>query len=175
MKLSETWFIHFDISNNFYTLHVRYNELHMLKQFRFWAGIAQLVQPLARGWTVRESSLGGDEIFPTHPDRPWGPPSLLYSGYRVSFPGVNRPGRGVNHPPPSSAEVKERVELYLFSPTGPSWPVHLYLYLYLNLNKDTDLTLHAVNVPTAIDTISSVCDDAMVCLKKIRFLWECYI
>jgi hypothetical protein len=27
------------------------------------------------------------------------------------FPGVNRPGRGVDLPPPSSAEVKERVEL----------------------------------------------------------------
>jgi hypothetical protein len=40
-----------------------------------------------------------------------------------SFPGVKRPGRGVDHPPPTSAEVKERVELYLYSPSGPSWPV----------------------------------------------------
>jgi len=40
-----------------------------------------------------------------------------------SFPGVKRPGRGVDHPPPSSAEVKERVELYLCSPFEPSWPV----------------------------------------------------
>jgi len=30
-----------------------------------------------------------------------------------SFPGVKRPGRGVNHLPPSSAEVKEGVELQL--------------------------------------------------------------
>jgi len=30
-----------------------------------------------------------------------------------SFPGVKRPGRGVDHPPPYSAEVKGRVELYL--------------------------------------------------------------
>jgi len=37
-----------------------------------------------------------------------------------SFPGVKRPGRGVDHPPPPSAEVKERVELYLSSPYGPS-------------------------------------------------------
>ena len=36
--------------------------------------------------------------------------------------GVKRPGHGVDHPPPSSAEVKERVELYLCSPCGPSWP-----------------------------------------------------
>jgi hypothetical protein len=57
------------------------------------------------------------------PTGPWGPPSLLHNGYRVSFPGVKRPGRGVNHPPPSSAEVKERVELYLYSPSGSSWSV----------------------------------------------------
>ena len=31
--------------------------------------------------------------------------------------------RGVNHPPPSNAEVKERVELYVHSTSGPSWPV----------------------------------------------------
>jgi len=40
-----------------------------------------------------------------------------------SFPGVKRPGLGVDHPPASSAEVKERVELYLYSTSGPSWPV----------------------------------------------------
>jgi len=28
-----------------------------------------------------------------------------------SFPGLKRPGRGVDHPPASSVEVKERVEL----------------------------------------------------------------
>jgi hypothetical protein len=33
-----------------------------------------------------------------------------------SFPGVKRQVRGVNHPLPSSAEVKERVELYPYSP-----------------------------------------------------------
>ena len=32
----------------------------------------------------------------------------------MPFPGVKRPGRGVDHPP-SSAEVKESVELYLYS------------------------------------------------------------
>ena len=40
-----------------------------------------------------------------------------------SFPGVKRPGRGVDHPPPSNAEVEGRVELYICSPSGPSWPV----------------------------------------------------
>jgi hypothetical protein len=37
-----------------------------------------------------------------------------------SFSGVKRPGRGVDHPPSSSAEVKERLQLYLYSPFGPS-------------------------------------------------------
>ena len=40
-----------------------------------------------------------------------------------SFPGVKRPGRGVEHPLPSGTEIKERVELYLYSPSGPLWPV----------------------------------------------------
>ena len=61
--------------------------------------------------------------FP-HPSRPaWGPPSLLYSGYRDFFPGVKWPGRGVEHPPLSSAEVKEIVELYLYSPSESSQDV----------------------------------------------------
>ena len=87
------------------------------------------------GWKVRGSNPSGGEIFRTRPDRPWGPLSLLYDGYRVSFPGVKRPGRGVNHPPPSSAEVKERVQLYLYFPSGLPWtvpgrtlPFTLYIY-----------------------------------------------
>ena len=40
-----------------------------------------------------------------------------------SFPWVKRPGRGVDHPTSSSTEVKERVDLYLYFPSGPSWPV----------------------------------------------------
>jgi hypothetical protein len=35
--------------------------------------------------------------------------------------GVKRPGREADHSPPSSAEVKERVELYLHYPNTPSW------------------------------------------------------
>jgi hypothetical protein len=57
-------------------------------------------------------------IFLNSPDGPWGRPSLVCNGYRVFFPGVKRPGRGVNHPPASSAEVK-RVELYLWPPPPP--------------------------------------------------------
>jgi hypothetical protein len=69
------------------------------------------------------SNPGGGALFCTHPDRLSGPPSLLDNGHWVSFPGVQWPGRGVNHPPTSSAKVKERVQLYLHSPSGSSWPV----------------------------------------------------
>ena len=41
----------------------------------------------------------------------------------VSFPGVKRPGHGVDHPPASRAEVKETVELYFYSLSRPSWLV----------------------------------------------------
>jgi hypothetical protein len=40
---------------------------------------------------VRGSNPGGGEIFRATPDRPWGPPSLLYQGYRV-FPGGKAAG-----------------------------------------------------------------------------------
>ena len=55
----------------------------------------------------------------SHPSRPaLGPTQPPIQGYRVSFPGVKRPRRDVNHPPPSSAEVKERVELCPISTLG---------------------------------------------------------
>ena len=78
--------------------------------------------------------------------RSWGPPSLLCNGCRVSFAGRNRPGRVVDHPPPSSAEVKERVEIYIYSPSGPSWAVlgrtlHLLYLLQYQLTHRCLLTL----------------------------------
>jgi hypothetical protein len=38
-------------------------------------------------------------------------------------PEVNHPRRGVNHPSPSIAEIKERVELYLY--------VYLFFYYFV--------------------------------------------
>jgi len=45
------------------------------------------------------------EIFRTSPDRAWGPPSLLYNGYRVFPGGKMLPERDADPSPPSSAEV----------------------------------------------------------------------
>ena len=61
-------------------------------------------------------------MFRARPDRLWGPPSLLYNGYRV-YSGGKEAGVWRWPPAPSSAEFKEIVELYLYSPYGPSWPV----------------------------------------------------
>jgi hypothetical protein len=62
---------------------------------------------------------GGGEIFRTYPDRSWGPPSLLYNGYRLFPGGKEWPGRNAGPSPPSSAIGCERIELYLYSPYGP--------------------------------------------------------
>jgi len=53
---------------------------------------------------------------------PWGPPSLLYNEHRV-FPGGKAAGAWRWTPNPSSVEVKERGQLYFYSPSGPSWSV----------------------------------------------------
>ena len=51
--------------------------------FTSCVGIAQSVLRLAPGWTVRGSNPGmWGETFRTPPDRFWGPPSILYNGYR---------------------------------------------------------------------------------------------
>ena len=66
----------------------------------YWRWDGRLVS-IATGYGLDgpgiESRCG--EIFRTCPDRPWGPPSLLYNVYRV-FPGdKKRPGREANpHP-----------------------------------------------------------------------------
>jgi hypothetical protein len=68
-----------------------------------------------------ESRRGRDFLYPFR--QALGAHPASYKMGTGSFSGVKRPGRGVDHPPPSSAEVKERVELYLYSPSRPSRPV----------------------------------------------------
>ena len=47
------------------------------------------------------------EIFDARPDRPCGPPILLYNGYRVFPGGIKRPGRGSDHLPHLAPRLKE--------------------------------------------------------------------
>jgi hypothetical protein len=75
------------------------------------------------------SNSGVGEIFSTYPYRPWGPPSLLYNGYRVFLEDKIRPGREADHSP-SSAEVMEEYSYTSTHPLGHTGPVTGLLYLY---------------------------------------------
>ena len=81
-------------------------------------GIATRYGPDALGiesrWGRDFPHLSRPALAPTQPPVQWVPGLSR---------GVKRPGCGFDHPPQSNAEVKERVELYLFSPYGPSWLV----------------------------------------------------
>jgi hypothetical protein len=99
-----------------------------LKQFskmwscKYWPGNSV---GIAIGYEMdaRRSNPGGCEIFRTCPDRSWGPPSLLYNWYRVFPGGRKRPGRDAEPSPLLVPRSWNRVDLYLDSPKGPSWPV----------------------------------------------------
>jgi len=69
--------------------------------------LAQSVYRLATGWIVRGSNPGWGEIFRVCPDRPWGPPSLLYHGYRVFPVCKERSGNDADPSLPSSAVIKK--------------------------------------------------------------------
>jgi hypothetical protein len=60
-----------------------------------------------------ESRWGRD--FPHCPDRPWGPPSLLYNGYQVFPGGRKRPGRDADPLCLLVPRYKNRGDLYRYS------------------------------------------------------------
>jgi len=88
----------------------------------------------------------GGKIF--HPSRlalgPTQPPVKWVLGLSR---GRGSWGMGLTPLPPSSAEVLERVELYLYSPQGPSWPTKrvkpMYIYCTnIHLNYKVTYLLH---------------------------------
>ena len=95
-----------------------------------------------------EPPLGRD--FRTRLDRPWVPPAS-YTMDIGSFSGVKRPGRCIDHPPQSSAEVKGRVALYLYSPSVPTLPV---------LGRTLPLPLPARSIVT---TLAKPCRSPYTC------------
>jgi hypothetical protein len=73
-----------------------------------------------------ESWWGRD--LPACQGRPWGPPSLLYNGYRVFLGGKELPGRAADHSPPSSAEVMQEYSYNSTHPLGHTGSVTGLLY-----------------------------------------------
>lgn len=68
---------------------------------------------LDTGWTVKFSHPGWGEIFRILQDRLRRPPRPLYKGYRDSFPGLKRSGRGVHYPHFSRSEIVGEQNLVL--------------------------------------------------------------
>jgi hypothetical protein len=104
-----------------------------------------------------ESRWGG-EIFRTCPDRPWGPPSLLYNRYRVFSGGKERPGRDAD---PSPLLVPLVMKEYSYTSTPPmgrtacTEPQCLY---------KIDIYLHVMY-------FFSLC----LCILIVMFMYYCYV
>ena len=77
---------------------------------------------LATCWTVQGSNPSGDQ-FSTRVQTENGAHEDSSKVSTWSFLGVTRPELSFNHPIPSNAEVKERGELQLYSPSVSSWKV----------------------------------------------------
>ena len=81
----------------------------------------------------------GGETF--HSPRNPSPPSSCTMGTESLFQRVKRSERVVEHPPPFSAEVKERVVQHLYSQSGPSLSVLLWQWCYYRCASLRRLTI----------------------------------
>ena len=109
-----------------------------------------------------------------HPSRP----ALGPTQPPVSLLGGNWLGRGADHPPPSSAEVEGRVELYLYSPSGPSWPVigrplplPSVCVLFTSVAADliTQLTGHELDTPVIVKILRGASHFLLICGVRLAF------
>jgi len=82
--------------------------------------ITELLFSVGRDSSVRVSNLGGDETFPFLSRPALGPTQPPVQWVLIPFLGIKRPGRSADNPSPSSTVFKERLVLYLYSPSGPS-------------------------------------------------------
>ena len=101
-----------------------------------------------------ESRWGRD--FP-HPSRPaLGPTQPPVEGVPSLSAGVKRPGRGADHSPPSKRPGQEKVELYLYSPSGPSWPVIGSTFTFTFYNQYVLKVLYIYKVETTAVSRASI-------------------
>jgi hypothetical protein len=127
---------------------------------------------LHAGWSgVRLPAGAGNFLFTTvsrpaleltHPSIQWVPGALSV--------GVKRPGHEADHLPPSSAEVKECVELYFHSPNTPSWRG-----AQLKHRDNFTFTLTFTRKIVVLCTVFKFLFSWNVCIKSWGNLWACCI
>jgi hypothetical protein len=87
------------------------------------------------------SGRAGKGIFfssPPRPDRLWGPPTCLSTGYREDFSSrVKRSGREIDHSPPPGAEVK-------IAWSYTSTPPYVFMVWYLVKHRDDFTFVHVL-------------------------------
>ena len=75
--------------------------------------MTQSVERLATDWLIGDRMLVGARFSA---------PILLYNGSRVIC-GDEATRASYRTPTPINTSVKETVDIFIFSPSGPSWPV----------------------------------------------------
>ena len=93
---------------------------------------------MTTGWTARDRIPVGTR-FSARPDRPWGPPSLLYNGYRVFTGGTGGRGVGLTHTPHLVPKVLEKSRAIPLLTLRSAWPIksvkptYTISYIFLNM------------------------------------------
>jgi hypothetical protein len=83
-----------------------------------WESVAGIATLYGLNGPGIEFRFGGEIFYTLQNYLGYNSPS--YTMGAVTFPSVKRQGFGFDYPPTSSAAVKERIELYLYSPSGSS-------------------------------------------------------
>ena len=96
-----------------------------------WLNHIKSTNLLQARWFRYPISVG--ERFPASAQTVPGAHPASYKMGTSSFLGIKQPVCVLDHPSPSSTKVEERVELYLYSPSGRMWPVPGWIYLYFIL------------------------------------------
>ena len=101
-----------------------------------------------------------------------------------SFPGVKRPGRGADLPPPSKCRYHERVRLYFYSPSGLQWPVTGRIFTPLPrveqavvLNGMNEVYLRRSTTPMQVPVLPLVtlryCELINAQLSEVQLTFQC--
>jgi hypothetical protein len=98
---------------------------------------------LCNKWLAPKKIPVGARFFAHFQNDPGAHPasSTMGTGF---FPGVTRPGRGADHPPPPSAEVENEWSYNFTPPSGPGWPVIGWPYIFTYCNPLSQTKSHFI-------------------------------